>query len=128
MSELKRILYVEDQLDIQMVAKIALESVGGFELKMCISGEEALHSAVGFAPDLFILDVMMPGLSGPETLLELQKIPELAAVPSIFMTGKVQPDEVVKYKSIGAWDVIAKPFDPMKLSEQVRAIWQQNSA
>lgn len=126
MSELKTILYVEDEPDIQAVAKIALEVVGGFELKICSSGDEALACAVSFAPDLFLLDVMMPGMDGPSTLKALKALPELANTPSIFMTAKVQPDEVATYKVLGALDVIAKPFDPMALSEQINAIWQKH--
>lgn len=126
MSELKTILYVEDEPDIQAVAKIALETVGGFELKVCSSGDEALACAVSFAPDLFLLDVMMPGMDGPSTLKALKALPELANTPSIFMTAKVQPDEVAAYKALGALDVIAKPFDPMALSEQIKAVWQKH--
>ena len=126
MSELKTILYVEDEPDIQAVAKIALETVGGFELKVCSSGDEALACAVSFAPDLFLLDVMMPGMDGPSTLKALKALPELVNTPSIFMTAKVQPDEVAAYKALGALDVIAKPFDPMVLSEQIKAVWQKH--
>lgn len=128
MSELKKILYVEDEPDIQAVAKIALEAVGGFELKVCSSGEEALSHAVSFAPDLFLLDVMMPGMDGPTTFKALKALPELSNTPGIFMTAKVQPDEVAEYKALGALEVIAKPFDPMTLSEQIRTIWQQRDA
>ena len=124
MSDLKRILYVEDEPDIQAIAKLALEVVGGFELKICNSGEEALDCAESFAPDLFLLDVMMPGLNGPDTLRALQDIPAVAGLPAIFMTAKVQPAEVLEYKALGAIDVIAKPFDPMTLSDQIKEIWK----
>lgn len=125
MSELKRILYVEDEPDIQAVAKIALEAVGGFELKVFSSGEEALANAVSYAPDLLLLDVMMPGMDGPTTLKALKELPELANTPAIFMTAKVQPTEVAEYKALGALDVIAKPFDPMTLSENIKVIWKK---
>ena len=123
-NTLTRILYVEDEPDIQAVARIALEAVGGFTLKVCSSGEEALQAAVEFGPDLLLLDVMMPGMDGPTTLLELRNFPELADVPAIFMTAKVQPQEIEQFKSCGALDVIAKPFDPMALSGQIVAAWQ----
>jgi CheY-like chemotaxis protein len=127
MSELKRIMYVEDQPDIQMVAKVALEAVGGFEVLICSSGEEALEKVIAFNPDLILLDVMMPGMDGPTTKIELGKLPEVAGKPVIFMTAKIQPTEVTEYKDMGALDVIPKPFDPMTLSDQIRKIWHQNS-
>ena len=122
-QSLKRILYVEDEMDIQAVAKIALEAVGGFELKVCSSGQEALAEADAFAPELLLLDVMMPGMDGPTTLQELRKLPGLQDTPVIFMTAKVQPQEVEYFKSLGAVDVIAKPFDPMNLAQNIRDCW-----
>ena len=123
MDELKRILYVEDEPDIQAVAKIALEAVGGFELKVCSSGDEALSEAAAFSPDLLLLDVMMPGMDGPTTLQELRKLSGLQETPAIFMTAKVQNNEIEHFKKVGALDVIPKPFDPMKLAEQIEKIW-----
>ncbi|MDH5472872.1 MAG: response regulator [Gammaproteobacteria bacterium] len=127
MSELKKIMYVEDQPDIQMVAKVALESVGGFDVLICSGGEEALQKVIAFDPDLILLDVMMPGMDGPTTKKELEKKPEIASKPVIFMTAKIQPTEVAEYKKMGALDVIPKPFDPMTLSDQIREIWTQNN-
>jgi CheY-like chemotaxis protein len=123
MSTLQRILYVEDEADIQAVAKLSLEMVGGFTVKICSSGEEALREAEAFAPDMILLDVMMPGIDGPNTLMGLRQIPSLANIPVAFMTAKVQPQEIAHYKSLGAKDVIPKPFDPMTLATQVRAVW-----
>jgi len=125
MGTLQRIMYVEDEHDIQAVAKLALEMVGGFTVKICSSGEEALKEAVAFAPDMILLDVMMPGMDGPSTLKALRELAPLAEVPVAFMTAKVQPQEVAYYKSLGARGVIAKPFDPMNLANQVRAIWAE---
>ena len=124
MNTLQRILYVEDEPDIQTVAKLALEMVGGFTVKVCSSGEEAVREAEAFAPDMILLDVMMPGMDGPSTLKALRALPSLAELPVAFMTAKVQPTEVAHYKTLGARDVIAKPFDPMTLASQVRAIWE----
>ncbi|WP_455217888.1 response regulator [Kaarinaea lacus] len=123
-TKLTRILYVEDEPDIQAVAQIALEAVGGFTLKICNNGLEALREAVDFAPDLLLLDVMMPDMDGPTTLGELRKLPSLASTPAIFMTAKVQPHEVEELRALGAIDVIAKPFDPMNLSNQIKEIWK----
>lgn len=123
MSELQRILYVEDEPSIQSVAQLALEMVGGFEVKICSSGDEALREAEAFSPDIILLDVMMPGMDGPTTLSRLREIPSLAQVPMAFMTAKVQPQEIEELISLGALEVIAKPFDPMALADQVREIW-----
>lgn len=126
LQELKRILYVEDEPDIQAVARIALEHVGGFELLVCSSGQEALACSAAFKPDLLLLDVMMPGMDGVTTLHELRKQPGLAQIPAMFMTAKVQPSEVAQLRQHGAIDVIPKPFDPMTLSENIRSLWQKH--
>ena len=123
MAELRKILYVEDEPDIQMIARVALENVGGFELLVCSSGAEAIEQAAAFNPDLFLLDVMMPGMDGPTTLGELRKIPQLEKTPVMFMTAKVQPQEVEFLKSLNVADVIAKPFDPMGLAGNIRDSW-----
>ena len=121
---LQRILLVEDEEDIRAVAEVALETVGGFTLKACAGGREALDAITGFAPQLIILDVMMPGMDGPETLLAIRDIKGFAHTPVIFMTAKVQAEEIEDYLSQGAVDVIPKPFDPMTLSDQVRDVWE----
>lgn len=124
--ELKRILYVEDEPDIQAVARIALEHVGGFTVEICNSGLEALARGPMFKPDLLLLDVMMPGMDGVTTLRELRKLPGLESIPAMFMTAKVQPSEVAQLRKQGAIDVIPKPFDPMTLSENIRSLWHKH--
>ena len=126
-KELKRILYVEDEPDIQAVARIALESVGGFTLEVCSSGFEAIEKAPAFKPDLLLLDVMMPGMDGVSTLQELRKQPELKNTPAMFMTAKVRPSEIEQLRNEGAIDVIPKPFDPMTLSENLKRLWNKHT-
>ena len=121
---LQKILYAEDEPDIQSIAQMALEMMGGFTLKVCNNGQEAVDAAEDFAPDLILLDVMMPTLDGPSALEAMRKNPALADVPVIFMTAKVQSQEVEDYKALGAIDVIAKPFDPMTLSETINKLWE----
>src|SRR5437773_12396015 len=113
---LKKIMFVEDDPDIQFVAEIALSVKGGFQVCVCGSGTQALEEARTFRPDLVLLDVMMPKMNGPTTMKNLRTIPETAQTPVIFMTAKVQPHEVSEYKELGALDVIFKPFDPMTIS------------
>ncbi|MFB9868224.1 response regulator [Vreelandella sulfidaeris] len=125
MSSLERILYVEDDLDIQTVATLALEVVGGFNVKVCSSGEQAMEEVVAFAPDMILLDVMMPGMDGPTSLKALRQLDSLDEVPIAFMTAKVQSHEVDQLIKLGAVGVITKPFDPMALAIQVRSLWEQ---
>lgn len=126
MSSLQKVLLVEDDLDIQIIGRLALETVGGLTLEACSSGQDCLEIAPQFRPDLILLDVMMPGMDGPSTLKALKADPELANIPVVFMTAKVQTHEVESYKLMGAIDVIAKPFDPMTLALQVQSLWNQN--
>jgi CheY-like chemotaxis protein len=123
---LVRILYVEDEPDIQAVARLALEGVGGFTVRMCGSGQEAIEAAPVFAPDLIVLDVMMPGLGGVATLEALRRVPETQETPVVFMTAKIQPHEVTQYRRLGAADVVAKPFEPMTLAAALREIWTRH--
>jgi two-component system OmpR family response regulator len=127
MDLLTRILHVEDDRSIQAVAKVALETVGGFQLLSCSGGQEALDKVLAFDPQFILLDVMMPGMDGPQTLLQLRDMLDITRIPVAFMTAKVQPAEVEYYLSLGARGVITKPFDPMQLANQVRDIWSRNS-
>jgi two-component system, OmpR family, response regulator len=124
---LKRILFIEDEADIRTVAKMALEMVGGFEVRACASGAEGVAAALDAKADLVLLDVMMPGMDGPATLKALRAIPQTAATPVIFMTAKVQSSEVAGYKALGALAVIPKPFSPMDLANQIRGIWERRN-
>ena len=122
---LQRVLYVEDDPDIRTIATLALETVGGLQLRACDGGAEAIAAAPAFRRDLLLLDVMMPGMDGPTTLARLRELPETAATPVVFMTAKVQASEVEHYKSLGAIGVITKPFDPMGLAALVQDLWQR---
>jgi two-component system OmpR family response regulator len=120
---LQRILLVEDDADIQAVGQLALEAVGGFTVQVCSSGQEALRTAPLFVPDLILLDVMMPGMDGITTFTVLRQKEATRRFPVIFMTAKVQTHELEQYKQLGALGVIAKPFDPMTLAQQIRELW-----
>ena len=120
---LNKILLVEDDPDIQMIAVMVLEELGGFTVESCSLGQEAIDRAPTAAPDLILLDVMMPGMDGPTTLQHLRGIPETANVPVIFLTARSQPHEVAEYIEKGAVDVIKKPFDPAGLCEEIENIW-----
>lgn len=122
--KLSKILYVEDDPDIQTVAKMAMEMLGGFELMVCDDGYQALEQARTFIPDLFLLDMMIPGMTGIQTLDSLRALPGLEKIPAIFMTAKIQNHEIETYKRQGVLGVIPKPFDPMALANDINSIWQ----
>lgn len=125
MKPLVRILHVEDEPDIQAVAKLTLENIGGFTVLACSSGAEALDKILGFAPDLVLLDVMMPGLDGPATMAEVRKIPKFETIPIVFLTAKAQTHEIEEFLKLGATDVMTKPFDPVTLCDQIKQIWSR---
>ncbi len=119
MGQRKRILYIEDEADLQWLVKHILESAGDFDVRVCGSGAEGLHHVGEYAPDLVLLDVMMPGMDGFGVLRELRARAESAALPVIFLTARTQ--ECDEYLHSGAHGVITKPFEPASLVEQVRA-------
>lgn len=126
MADTLRVLYVDDEPDIRMIVEFALDGEEGMELKLCASGAEALALAPLYRPDLVLLDVMMPGMDGPTTLKQLKDMPELAHTLFAFMTAKVQPQEIDQLKTFGAVAVIAKPFDPMTLSDKIRQLHDEH--
>lgn len=117
----RRILLVEDDDGIRAVTRTTLEALGGHEVLAVESGEQAVQQAAGFAPDLLLLDVAMPGMDGPQTLAALRRQAPLATVPAVFLTAHTQSREVVHYRSLGVRDVIAKPFEPAQLCERIAA-------
>ena len=125
---LKKILYVEDDTHIQNVVAMSLEDIGGFELKICSSGSEALLRLQDYEPDLFLLDIMMPTMSGVTLLKELRKIPNFKEKPALFITAKIQMDELVNYSKLRILGIIAKPFDPITISDTIRNLWAYHYA
>ena len=121
---LKTVLYVDDEPDIREVVELSLGLASSLRVHTCDSGSVALNSMPTIGPDMVLLDVMMPGLDGPATLQRMQSDVRLKHIPVVFMTAKAMPQEVARFRELGAVAVIAKPFDPMRLSEQVYAIWE----
>lgn len=118
------ILVVDDSPESLEV--ISTELIKYYEVHVATDGERCLELARRVRrPDLILLDVMMPGMDGPTLLAALRRIPETANIPAVFMTAKVQPVEVAELRSMGAAEVIAKPFDPMTLAEQIRTVWDR---
>lgn len=120
-------MHVDDDDSIRAIARVALERIGGFTIESCGSGRESLQRVHAFDPQMILLDVMMPELDGPTTLELLKQEMDLGKVLVVFMTAKVQEQELARYRALGACDVIIKPFDPMTLSERLHAIWTQHN-
>jgi CheY-like chemotaxis protein len=114
-----RVLLVEDDPDIQTVVRLSLKMRGVSDIQVVENGEECLSRLREFRPDVILLDVMMPKLDGYETCRRLKENPATRAIPVIFLTAKTQQFEIEKGMGFGATGYLTKPFDPMKLYEQI---------
>lgn len=123
--QLKRIIYVEDDEDIQVIVKMSLEDIGGMIVKCFNSGKELLAYTEDFQPQLLLLDVMMPEMDGLTLFKELRKNPKYVNTPVIFITAKSQAQEIDYYKKQGALDVFIKPFEPATLAQELQEKWQK---
>lgn len=119
---IRRVLLVDDEPDIRTIGEMSLGTVGGWQVETADGGAQAIDAATARPPDVILLDVMMPRMDGPSTLKKIKDIQTLESVPIIFLTAKVQLAEVDHYLSLGAAGVIAKPFDPMTLPDEVRRL------
>ena len=115
-----RILHIDDEPDLREIIQISLAIDPAFEIRSCESGTEGVVMAAEWHPDIILLDVMMPIMDGIATLMVLREKPETANIPVIFMTARAQARELDRFRSLGAFGVIAKPFDPMTLAASVR--------
>lgn len=115
-----KLLHVEDDADIREIVKLSLELGGEFEVIQCASGPEALTRLEQFLPDVILLDMMMPGMTGKETLSHMRKLPETQHTPAVFMTARAQTSQIEELRDVGAADVISKPFDPMALADLIK--------
>ena len=121
-TEAKKILLVEDDDNIRLITRTSLEGLTSWQVIEANSGQVALNIAGTEMPDLILLDIMMPGMDGPTTFGHLRQDDLTAKIPVIFMTAKVQTQEVEGYIKLGAAGVITKPIDPMLLPEQIAGI------
>ena len=119
MTQLK-VLYVDDDADICEVATFALELDPGIEVRSESCGSSGLATAALWGPDAILLDVMMPLMDGPTTLVHLQSDALTCDIPVVFITARAQSREIDGFIKQGARDVITKPFDPMTLAGELR--------
>lgn len=115
----KRILIVDDEDDIREVVQLSLETVAGWEVVSACSGRDALALLQSDKFDVILLDVMMPDMDGPATFRRLQANESTQAIPVILLTAKVQAADRRRFEEMGVSGIIAKPFDPLVLAEQV---------
>ena len=118
---MRRILIVDDEDDIREVASLSLESVAGWTVETASNGAEGIAKAKTMQPDAILMDVMMPAMDGPTTFLEMQKVPEIAHIPVLLLTAKVQGVDQRRFAGLGVAAVLFKPFDPLTLAEQMAA-------
>jgi two-component system alkaline phosphatase synthesis response regulator PhoP len=115
-------LIVDDEADIREVARLSLELIGGWVVTAADCGSDAIAKAQALVPDVILLDVMMPDLDGVATLHALSEDPATCHIPVIFLTAKAQVGERRRLEEAGACGLIAKPFDPMSLAQEVADI------
>ena len=125
MNSLRRILHVEDVPSIQVITRIALEKLGGFEVRTCSSAQQALDEAADFAPDLILLDVMLPDGRGIDFLRRLRSAAD--RTPVIILTAMDQLSDRIAGLNAGADDYLVKPFDLSELSARVAAVARRYS-
>lgn len=125
---LRHIVCIEDDPDIREIARISLAEIGGLRVHLFGSGGEAIAQAPALAPDMFLIDIMMPDMDGMQTMAALHRHPVLSETPVVFLTAKVQDHEVEAYRGMGAAAVISKPFDPLTLADRCRTVWARVQA
>ena len=115
----KRILVIDDEINLCTVIQACLENLGGWETLTALSGREGLAIAQTQQFDAILLDVMMPDIDGIALWRELQNNSATQAIPVILLTAKVQSTDIAQFAKLGVAGVIAKPFNPLTLAEQV---------
>ena len=118
-SENKKILAVDDENDVLLIIKTALISEG-FDVKTASGGADALSVASEFTPDLVILDMMMPEMSGFDVLKQMREKPELKQIPVIMLTGVADKSKIRKAIDVGVSYYIVKPFEFHDLISKVK--------
>jgi CheY-like chemotaxis protein len=117
-----KVLVVDDDADVQNLISLSLGHARGYTVEVCGSAREALPRARSFAPDVILLDVMMPGTDGPGTLKALRADETTAHIPVVFISAGIDRHDGGKYKALGALGVIPKPFDAARLPDTLERI------
>ncbi|WP_103668703.1 response regulator [Pseudanabaena sp. BC1403] len=115
----KSILLIDDEPNIAEVIAVCLESFKGWKVQKANSGKAGLSLLETLKPDAILLDVMMPTMDGITVYQNLQKNPLTQNIPVIFLTAKVQVSDRERFAQLGVVGTIAKPFEPLKISDQI---------
>lgn len=115
----KQILMIDDERDIQTIARLGLSLINGWQVLTANSGEEGVAQAKEHTLDAILLDVMMPDMDGIATLKALRADASTSNIPIIFLTAKSSATNRQQLYSLGAQGVIHKPFDPTTLASQI---------
>lgn len=121
-----KILIVEDEADVALMLRYNLEAEG-FEVLAAEDGEEAIEATRHGAPDLILLDWMLPGLSGIELCRRWRARDETARIPIIMITARGEEEERVRGLATGADDYVVKPFSVPELIARVQALLRRSS-
>ncbi|HXO37642.1 MAG TPA: response regulator transcription factor [Candidatus Acidoferrum sp.] len=117
----QNIIVLEDDSDIGNLVRHHLQ-LAGFNVRVCISGDEVLPLARKHTPILFLLDIMVPGYSGFEVCRQIRESRDFARIPIIFLTARASEEDRVRGLDLGADDYITKPFGTRELTARVRAV------
>jgi CheY-like chemotaxis protein len=124
---LKRILLVDDDADLRAVVTLALTALGDYAVESCASARDALAVAPVFAPDIILLDLMMPDMDGFHALEALRQAEATARTPVVVMSGSVRGRDSSQNCALGCLGVIAKPFDPATLPARLERLWEAHA-
>jgi DNA-binding response OmpR family regulator len=127
MSRPPRVLVVEDEYDIATLVKHTLERGGEAQVQTVASGDVAIRVALEEVPDLIILDLNLPGISGDEVCRILRARAETTRIPIIMLTARTSEADRVAGLDMGADDYVTKPFSLRELSARVRAVLRRRS-
>lgn len=123
MHHLERILVVDDQHSLRAVLALALGSLPGVTVHSAGDGEAALAAIDSQAPDLLVLDAVMPVLDGPQTLAALRRQPATAELPVVFLTASAEALPPAVTTDPHLLGIIPKPFDAMQIGRRIQQLW-----
>lgn len=127
MTAKRHILVVEDEPDVRMLLESALMKEG-YDVTTAMAGDEALKIAVAETPDLILLDLMLPGMSGLDVCRRLKKNPKTEWIPVVMLTAKGEESDVVVGFEVGAEEYVTKPFSTKILMARIRSILRRGTS